>query len=105
MTLTQGREGGPALLGMCAEDGAGHLPVWVGSQPAQAALSRGEHGVVALPSGFQVRPLACSLSCLDDQGQFEQKCWRLLVRGLSLPTCFGAHQPLTLLCVERLFQS
>jgi hypothetical protein len=108
VALPQGSEGCLALLGVCAGDGAGHLPVWVSSHVAQAALSSREHGVVELPPGFQVRALACGLTRLDDQGQFEQKRRRLLFGGRTLPAWLGAHvphQPLSFLKVEHLFQS
>ena len=97
VALPQCREGCFALLGVFPGDSTGLPPGGVGSHLAQAALPRGEHGVVELPPGFQVRTLACGLPCLDDQGQFEQKRRRLLFGGLLLPTCFGAHQPLAFL--------
>ena len=93
IALPQRREGCPALLSMCPRDGAGRLPVWISSHLAQAALSRREHSVVELPPDFQVRAHTCCLPCLDEEGQFEQKRRCLLVRGLVLPTCFGAHMP------------
>ena len=75
VALPQRREGCLALLDVCPGDGAGRLPGWVCSHLAQAALPRGEHGVVELPPGFQVRTQACGLPCLDYKGQFEQKRW------------------------------
>ena len=105
VALPQGRKGRFAFLCVCLGDGSGHLPGGIGSHLAQAALPCREHGVVELPSGFQVRTLAGRLTCLDEERQLEQKRRCLRLRGHALPTCFGAHQHHAFLYIEHLFQS
>jgi hypothetical protein len=58
VALPPGREGCPALLGVCAGDGAGLLPGGVSSHLAQATLSRGGNGASSPPinhGGFRAR--------------------------------------------------
>ena len=103
--LAQGREGGPPLQRSRAWKRLRRSPGRVGFHPAQAPLSFREHRIVELPTCFQVGAQAPGLACLDLEGQFEQKCGRVLFGVLALLGLLCAHQPHASLVVEHLFQS
>jgi hypothetical protein len=97
-------QGSPPLLLLGAGDGTGRLPGRIGFHAAQTLLPCGEHGVIELPSHFQVGAQACSLPGLGHQRQLEQKRRRLRFGRLALLSVLVPHQPCSLLQLERLFQ-
>src|SRR5215469_14488451 len=99
--LSQGREGGIALLLLASGDGASRLPRRIGAHLSQAAVSFREHRVIELPPDFQVGTQTFRLPCVDDQGQFEEQRGRFLFEMLALLVVLCAHLPLT--CVRTFF--
>jgi hypothetical protein len=59
--LSQGREGGPPFLLLCAWERACSLPGRISPHLPQAPLPLAEYGIVELPTRFQVRPQAFGL--------------------------------------------